>query len=152
MNTEISTHDDPHRLGESATRPIEPRCGALAALLLLAGMSPPRRRALPAHRIATHSGASNCGFQVEKAMKATLFKHGVLVPRTHNIAQLLDVLDDAAIPAPPHADEIDSLNPYAVQARYGTLDAGALDRQVVEVWVNEVLAWAGLQVSGAGSA
>ncbi|MCI4428808.1 MAG: HEPN domain-containing protein [Burkholderiales bacterium] len=85
-------------------------------------------------------------------MKATLFKHGVLVPRTHNIAQLLDVLDDAAIPAPPHADEIDSLNPYAVQARYGTLDAGALDRQVVEVWVNEVLAWAGLQVSGAGSA
>lgn len=89
---------------------------------------------------------------VEKAMKATLFKHGVLVPRTHNIAQLLDVLDDAAIPAPPHADEIDSLNPYAVQARYGTLDAGSLDRQVVEVWVNEVLAWAGLQVSGAGSA
>jgi len=120
--------------------------------LLLAGMSPPRRRALPAHRITAHSGASNCGFQVEKAMKATLFKHGVLVPRTHNIAQLLDVLDDAAIPAPPHADEIDSLNPYAVQARYGTLDAGALDRQVVEVWVNEVLAWAGLQVSGAGSA
>jgi hypothetical protein len=62
MNTEISTHDDPHRFGESATHPIEPRCGALAALLLLAGMSPPRRRALPAHRIAAHSGASNCGF------------------------------------------------------------------------------------------
>ena len=55
-----------------ATHPIEPRCGALAALLLLAGMSPQRpaqakrrarlRLALPAHRIAAHSGASNCRF------------------------------------------------------------------------------------------
>ena len=65
---------------------------------------------------------------------------------------LLDVLADAAVPAPPHADEIDSLNPYAVQARYGTLDTSSLDRQVVEVWLNDVLAWAGLQVSGAESA
>jgi hypothetical protein len=30
---------------ESATHPIEPHCGALALLLLLAGMSPQRRRA-----------------------------------------------------------------------------------------------------------
>ncbi|MCI4431431.1 MAG: hypothetical protein JHC40_19950 [Burkholderiales bacterium] len=62
MNTEIYSHDDPRHSGESATHPIAPRCGTLAALLLLAGMSPPRRRALPAHRITAHSGASNCGF------------------------------------------------------------------------------------------
>jgi hypothetical protein len=31
-------------------------------LLLLAGMSPQRRRALPAHRSAAHSGASNGRF------------------------------------------------------------------------------------------
>jgi hypothetical protein len=31
-------------------------------LLLLAGMSPQQRRALPAHRIKAQSGASNCGF------------------------------------------------------------------------------------------
>jgi hypothetical protein len=42
----------------SATHPIEPCCGALAALVLLAGTSPQRRRALPAHRITAHSGAS----------------------------------------------------------------------------------------------
>ncbi len=54
-------HDKLHLLGDSATHPIEPRYGALAVLLLLAGMSPQRRRALPAHRIAAHSGASNCG-------------------------------------------------------------------------------------------
>jgi hypothetical protein len=42
----------------NATHPIEPCCGALAALLLLAGTSPQRRRALPAHRTTAHSGAS----------------------------------------------------------------------------------------------
>ena len=62
MNTGIRDHDQLHRVGESATHPIEPRCGALAALLLLAGMSPQRRRALPVPHITTHSGASNCRF------------------------------------------------------------------------------------------
>ncbi len=62
MDTEISSHHHPHLLGESATHPIEPRCGTLAALLRLAGMSPQRCRALPAHRITAHSGASNCRF------------------------------------------------------------------------------------------
>jgi hypothetical protein len=60
MNAEISSHDHFHRSGESATHPIEPRCGALAALLLLAGTSPQRRLALPAHRITAHSGVFNC--------------------------------------------------------------------------------------------
>ena len=62
MNIDIRTHDNVHLLGEIATRPLEPRYGALAALLLLAGMSPQCRRALPARRITAHSGASNCGF------------------------------------------------------------------------------------------
>ena len=49
MNADICTHDHLHRLGDSATHPSEPRYGALAGLqavlLLLAGMSPQRRRA-----------------------------------------------------------------------------------------------------------
>ena len=40
MDTEIRSHYHPHLLGESATYPIEPRYGTLAALLRLAGMSP----------------------------------------------------------------------------------------------------------------
>ena len=72
MNADFRDPDEHHRVSDSATRPIRPRCGALAALLLVAGMSPPpqaqaRRRArlrqaLPAHRIAARSGAFNCGF------------------------------------------------------------------------------------------
>jgi hypothetical protein len=79
---------------------------------------------------------------VEKALKSVLFGHGVMVPRTHHIAQLLDALADAGIAAPPHAETIDLLNPYAVQARYGALDAGALDRHAVGSWLRDVLDWA----------
>jgi len=62
MNTEILDHEGIHLMGASATDPIEPPGSALAALLLLAGMSPLRRRALPAHPLTAHSGPSNCRF------------------------------------------------------------------------------------------
>jgi len=59
MPVEISLSASHHPTGKNATQPIEPRYGTLTALLLLVGISPLRRRALPAHRIATHSAASN---------------------------------------------------------------------------------------------
>ena len=49
-------------MGDDATRPIEPPWAALAALLLLAGRSPQRCRALLAHPMTAHSGAFSCGF------------------------------------------------------------------------------------------
>jgi HEPN domain-containing protein len=48
---------------------------------------------------------------IEKALKAVLFTQGVLVPRTHRIDELLDAFHDASIPAPPHAESLDELNP-----------------------------------------
>jgi len=62
MNTDMLDHEGAHLTGGGATGPIEPPGSALAALLLLAGMSPLRRRALPAHSLTAHSGLSNCGF------------------------------------------------------------------------------------------
>ncbi|MBY4596251.1 hypothetical protein [Ottowia caeni] len=59
MNTQFLCSDNAHPLGESATHPIRPPSGALAALLVLAGTSLPRPRALPAHPMTTCSGASN---------------------------------------------------------------------------------------------
>lgn len=79
---------------------------------------------------------------IEKALKAALFGKGVLVPRTHDIARLLDALGDAAVTAPPHADALDMLNPYAVLARYGAPDTGTLDRPATQAWLQDVLAWA----------
>ena len=60
MSIEFALPARHHHLGENATQPIAPRYGTLAALLLLVGKSPLRRRALPTHRIAAHSAASNC--------------------------------------------------------------------------------------------
>ena len=62
MDADVNDHAAVHQLGESATHPIEPPCGALGALLVLAGMSLPRPRAFPPHPMTAHSGVSNCGF------------------------------------------------------------------------------------------
>jgi hypothetical protein len=62
MNTETLDFDEIHLTSEGATDPIEPPGSVLAALLLLAGKSPLRRRALPAHPLTAHSGPSNYGF------------------------------------------------------------------------------------------
>lgn len=79
---------------------------------------------------------------VEKAVKSVMFRRRVLVPRTHSINLLLDQLFDAGIAAPAHADKLDTLNSFAVQARYGALDVGPLDRATVVQWLDDVLAWA----------
>ena len=62
MNSYFPGFEALHHLGDSATHPIAPPWRVLAALLLLAGISLPRRRALPAHPMTAHSGASNRGF------------------------------------------------------------------------------------------
>jgi hypothetical protein len=49
-------------LGKRATHPIEPLWRALGALLLLAGKSPLRRHAFPAHPMTAHSGPFNSSF------------------------------------------------------------------------------------------
>jgi hypothetical protein len=49
MNTEIRTHGRPHRLGEGATHPSEPRCDAPAVLLHVASMGTQRRLRCGAH-------------------------------------------------------------------------------------------------------
>ncbi|WP_431777754.1 hypothetical protein [Ottowia caeni] len=71
MDTQFRCSDHAHLFGrpaaaESATHPIRPPSGTLAALLVLAGTSLPRPHVLPAHPMTTCSGASNCRIQVER--------------------------------------------------------------------------------------
>ena len=67
MGVEFFGFDHGYRAGDSAMHLIAPRSPRHAALLRLAGRSPQRCRALPYAPITAHSGASNCGFQVETA-------------------------------------------------------------------------------------
>ncbi len=56
---------------------------------------------------------SLCGFHaqqaVEMALKAVLAHTGVIFRRTHDLAELLDLLEDSDIASPPHADALDEL-------------------------------------------
>jgi HEPN domain-containing protein len=79
---------------------------------------------------------------VEKAIKSVLSRHGVEVRRTHDLVTLLDALVDNNLGSPPGADTLDELNPYAVDARYGTLEPSGLDRETVVKHIRAVLAWA----------
>ncbi|MDF1486669.1 hypothetical protein PY257_16045 [Ramlibacter sp. H39-3-26] len=63
MKSSVHGFDGVHLMGESAMHLPAPRSGRHAALLLLAGMSPPRRRVLPGTPITAPAGASNCRFQ-----------------------------------------------------------------------------------------
>ncbi|MDO9148172.1 MAG: hypothetical protein Q7U52_11000 [Hydrogenophaga sp.] len=69
MNMDDVDHGGAHLAGDGATDPFEPSGRALAALLLLAGSSQRRRRALPAQPLTAHSGLSNCRFYCSGPMK-----------------------------------------------------------------------------------
>jgi len=62
MNTALFSFDQFHLWGKTAMHPAAPRSVRQAVLLVLAGRSPLRPRALPGTPIAALSGASNCGF------------------------------------------------------------------------------------------
>jgi hypothetical protein len=62
MDIDIRSFDDVHLLGDSATHSPAPRSPRHVALLVLAGMSPPRPRALPGTPITALASAFNCRF------------------------------------------------------------------------------------------
>ncbi|MGE5553953.1 MAG: HEPN domain-containing protein [Betaproteobacteria bacterium] len=55
---------------------------------------------------------------VEKALKALLIWKGIPFRRTHDLAELLDLLIDHNIPLPEEIQDVDFLNPFAVEFRY----------------------------------
>ncbi len=68
--------------------------------------------------------------------------------RTHDLLRLIDLLAEQGIVVPADAQWVDELNPYAVEARYGLVDAGGLDRPRAIMTIDSLLAWAGKQISG----
>jgi HEPN domain-containing protein len=67
--------------------------------------------------------------------------------RTHDLIALLDLLEDHQIPPPPGAAWLDELNPYAVEARYGTIDPEGLDRGHAIEAAEQVLASAQTKIA-----
>ena len=86
----------------------------------------------------------------EKSLKAVLACAMVAFRRTHDLAELLDVLSDNGLPSPPFADRLDELTPYAVEARYSLIDPAGVTRTEMGAWTAAVIAWASAVVAVPG--
>lgn len=86
---------------------------------------------------------------VEKSIKAVLSAYRIEFRRTHDLVALLDLLQGKDLPTPPDAAWLDELNPYAVQARYGTIEPQGLDRGRALNAAAQVLGRAQSQVTAA---
>ena len=80
---------------------------------------------------------------VEKAIKAVLANAKVVFPRTHNIAMLLALLEQAGKKPPENCTGLERLTPFGVAARYeGGLDQSfVLDRSTTRAEIATVIAW-----------
>jgi len=79
---------------------------------------------------------------IEKCLKAVLSAHQIVFRKTHDLAELLDLLRDKERTLPPNADSIDTLNPFAVTLRYDLFETEAVDRDWIVKAVADVRVWA----------
>jgi len=86
----------------------------------------------------------------EKAIKAVLVHHGIHVPRSHDLAYLLDRLPDG-VTIPPILLKVPALTKYAVQQRYpGELPPlESKHRRRALRLAEETLAWASTETGEA---
>lgn len=87
---------------------------------------------------------------VEKCLKAILSLHQIPFRKTHDLAELIDLLHDAGRPIPPDAGELDYLNPFAVIFRYELMDLETFDRDHTRKLVESVYRWATEHLSQEG--
>jgi len=83
---------------------------------------------------------------VEKMTKAVLPLHAIEYRRTHQLEELVAILDDSGISYPPELSEAIALTPFAVEFRYDLLpvhdDACPFDRQWAKRCVERIGEWA----------
>ena len=78
----------------------------------------------------------------EKLLKALLSVHAVRFQKTHDLHELLALLEDAGESLPPDLLQVDELTPFAVQWRYDYFTARAsFDRVKVRSLVAKVRAF-----------
>jgi len=86
----------------------------------------------------------------EKAIKAVLVMRGSRFPKTHDLAELLDLVTATGVVVPPEVLEAKRLTPYAVAGRYRGVseDASEQDyREALEA-AEKAVAWAEGLVTG----
>jgi HEPN domain len=84
---------------------------------------------------------------VEKMIKAVLARNDVVYERTHNIAYLLKLLDDASLPKPDRAGDLPNLSPWAAERRYTRQPDAVPDRAEMGALVEKTKTWANAQLA-----
>jgi HEPN domain-containing protein len=86
--------------------------------------------------------------RIKKAIKALLVHRQVRFPKTHDLMDLLTLLDQSGLPIPPEIREADALTHYAVETRYpGLAEEVTADEHARAIELAErVLRWVEAQV------
>jgi HEPN domain-containing protein len=79
---------------------------------------------------------------VEKAIKAVLSAKGTEFPFTHDLERLRGFSEKSGIELPSALDDVEDLNPFARDERYGSEAPLGLDRDQALKWAAEAIAWA----------
>ena len=80
----------------------------------------------------------------EKLLKSLLSSHSIRFRKTHDVAELMDLLIDLGIPLPDTLTEIRILTPFAVEYRYDDIcfeDDESLDRVDVREIIMDLRKW-----------
>lgn len=107
--------------------------GDLRAAVVLAQVDPPMND----ETVGLHLQQA-----VEKAAKALLTWKNVKYPLTHDIDALFRALAAQRCPVPERFSDLDTLTPFATQARYErAVPPGSFDRAAFIALVEDFLAW-----------
>jgi HEPN domain-containing protein len=79
---------------------------------------------------------------VEKAIKAVLSAKETEFPFTHDLERLRHFSEQSGIKLPPALDDVEDLNPFARDERYGTETPIGLDRDRALQWAAAAIEWA----------
>ena len=87
---------------------------------------------------------------IEKALKAVLVEHEVDFPRTHDLEQLVEVIEAAGIAWPAVLNKVLEFTSFATQGRYPGFADPITEADVAEAiaMAERVLVWAKQQVAG----
>lgn len=90
----------------------------------------------------------HCQQAAEKLLKAVLAFRGVVYRRTHDLTELIALLQQHGIALPTNLEEVDSFIPYAVEYRYQEWpeEEEAIDREVARELLRDLRKWAEAQI------
>lgn len=90
----------------------------------------------------------HCQQATEKILKALLAYNRIEFRKTHDLAELMDLLADNGHPLPEELSDLDILNPFAVEYRYNLFSpaSSTFDRIAARELVKSLRVWVERQI------